>query len=343
MLASLLALQTQIAFAAYSMSETCAYLASGYIANPDDCQSYGYCNNGELVGTKKCADGFLFDTKLGYCNYAANVKCSSKLASTCSNIDSPLYVADPDDCSQACYCNGNGKYSCVKCPQSQYFNPNTRACVWSKDYSCPADSICRLVVDNSFVADPIICGNYFSCYGGSGLSTQCDSGYWFNAKTGNCENVNICEGSAVTPAPGVGPGVQNNLPSSKAACSAYVPQPEGQSYFVSDGETCMGYYVCDDATGPGTWHKCPMGSHFSQADQKCVTPYTVKCTHDRCANINQQYVSAIGCSSYQFCSNQTNIPAYGNSCAVLNPKFPYFDEFLGSCVNEIPSYAICSA
>ncbi|XP_013117614.2 peritrophin-44 isoform X2 [Stomoxys calcitrans] len=341
---SVFALQTQFATASYSMSETCQQYSEGYIANPDNCQGYGYCRGGVLIGTGTCKDGFLYDSNGGICDYAANVTCMSKLESTCSVVGDPVYVADPDDCTRACYCN-NGKYSCTSCPQYQVFNPNTRSCVYSSQYSCPASSICRLVPNNKFVGDPNNCGNFIQCVGGAGLSQLCPNNLHYNAVTGYCAtDPPNCGNSPPSPTPpSAGPGVLQNLPTNSTACLNYKTPPSGNSYFVSDGTTCMGFYVCDNTDGPGTWYKCPFLTHFDEEEQKCVTPYSVRCPYDRCGNLNQTFVADLGCTSYSYCITQTKQNFGGNTCKAVNFNYQYFNEVASACVNQDPAYPICTS
>ncbi|XP_075162518.1 peritrophin-44 isoform X2 [Haematobia irritans] len=341
---SVFAMQTQYTNASYSMSETCKYYAKGYIADPDNCQGYGYCSGGQLIGTGECADDLLYNPATGACDYADKVQCMSKLESKCSVTADPTYVADPEDCTRACYCN-NGTYTCVKCPDNQLFNPSTRACVWSKQYSCPANSICRLVPNNKFVGDPNNCGNYMQCVGGAGTSKECPDGLYYNATENMCISSNPCTGVPTSSPPAAGPGVLTNLKDNPSACTDGYKQPAvgADAYFVSDGQTCFGYYVCESASGDGKWFKCPKSTHFDESKQQCVTPYAVACTHDRCGNIDQNFVADIGCKSYTYCVTETKQSYGGGLCSSLNANYAWFDESQEACVNKDLAYAICTA
>ncbi|XP_005181187.1 peritrophin-44 isoform X2 [Musca domestica] len=344
-LLGLVALQMQCASAGYSMAETCLYYGEGYIADPDQCNGWGYCKGGELIAQGTCPGTYLYNQKTAQCDFPENVKCASKLESTCSVVTSPIYLADPDDCTKACYCN-NGTYSCTTCPQYQVFDPTKRACVYSNQYNCPANSICRLVPDGKWVADPLKCGNYLACLDGSGTSKECPDNLFFNQFKNMCAIESICPTETEPPSTAsVGPGVEKPLPDSKTAC-AENPNDKTDTtskFYVEDGKSCMGYYYCEKAGETGIWGKCPLGTHFNQADQNCVTPYTVDCKYDRCGNINQTYVSVLGCADYYYCINQTKQVGMGGNCANNNPNYPYFSEAQGACVDVDPKFAICSA
>ncbi|XP_061402714.1 peritrophin-44-like [Musca vetustissima] len=332
----------QFASAAYSMAETCLYYGEGYIADPAKCNGWGYCSGGELIAQGDCPGTYLYNSKTGQCDYPDKVECASKLESTCSTVTSPIYVADPDDCTKACYCN-DGKYKCEKCPEYQVFNPTTRSCVYSSQYACPADSICRLVPNGKWVSDPDACGNYITCVDGSGTSQKCPNDLFYNQFTNTCSSTDICAPSTNPPTTvSAGPGVDKNLPDSTTACAKNPGTKE--PFFVSDGQTCMGFYSCETVGAEtGVWAKCPMGTHFDEANQACVTPYTVDCPYDRCGNINQNFVSVLGCQDYYYCINQTKQPGMGGNCKTNNANYPYFSEVQNACVNADPGYAICKA
>lgn len=341
----LFSLQTQLVSAAFTMNETCNYIVKGWIADPSSCQGWGYCSGGILQGTGKCNPGLLFDTTTGSCNNANAVTCYSTIADVCKNVVNPQLVSDPDNCNNACYCDGNGNYECQPCGQNQAFNPATSSCVWSSKYSCPADNICRLVPNNMFAGDPYACGNYISCVNGAGFSQPCANGQYYNALTGNCQNADPCNANGNNPGstPNAGLGVLTPLPTDVTKCSkstGTVAKPQ----FIGDGKTCMGYYKCTSNKGPGTWDKCILGTHFNPVTAQCVTPYTYNCPYDRCANINQPFVTQVSvtdttCSSYLYCKTQTTQLAGGGKCPL--PDYPFFDEVIGACIKTKPVYAIC--
>ncbi|XP_073841563.1 peritrophin-44 [Musca autumnalis] len=343
---STIALQMHVASAVYSMAETCLYYGEGYVADPAQCNGWGYCSGGELIASGVCPGDYLYNSKTGQCDYPDKVVCASKLESTCSVVTSPIYVADPDDCTKACYCN-NGTYTCVNCPPNQVFNPTTRSCVYSGEYQCPADSICRLVPNGKWVSDPDHCGNYITCIDGSGDSMECPQDLYFDQFKNKCTSTSLCTTVTDPPATSTtGPGVDKALPNGKNVCGE---NPTGSTdeetpFFVSDKQTCMGYYSCEKLNAAvGVWGKCPTNTHFDESTQSCVTPYTVNCPYDRCGNLSGSFVSVLGCADYYYCVNQTKQVGKGGNCKKNNANYPYFNEVQGACVNQEPEYSICKA
>ncbi|XP_023305063.2 peritrophin-44 [Lucilia cuprina] len=333
--------------AIYSMSETCEYTPDGFIADPNSCQSYGYCKNNQLVGTGKCPDGYLYNHKLGICDSPANVKCIFDSKNACLNATDNTFVADPTNCNGYCYCS-NKKASCTTCPEFQLFDSKNIKCVYAFEKpECTADSICRLVPNAVFVGNPNNCGGYISCLDGKGTEGTCTDGY-FNKQLGGCQKTNPCLASS--PNPDIGLGVIENLADNNFVCQVNAGNPtEENPIYYPDGQTCMGYYKCTSKNGPGIWGKCPKGLHFNNG--KCVTPFTFACTFDRCGNLNREFVGAIDteCKNYLICKNETsqgmayNYGGYiGLPCTDKN--YPFFNEVSGTCEKTSPksvTYKLC--
>lgn len=330
------------AAAVYTMSQTCK-LYSGYIADPSDCQGWGLCSNLTLIGTGKCAAGLLYDSRNGMCNYADQVECSTNKASLCKGLNS-VFRADPNDCTQYCYCE-NGVAVCDRCPEGQRYNPTLNSCVWFLSYpNCAADSPCRLVPNSKFMADPDPkhCGDYLLCVDGSGRSGKCQTGYVFNPSNGRCDTVTSMEcsdpsgennGSSEEKEPDVAAICKKNFKASAAS----------KTQFFSDLQTCDRYVACESASY-GNWQKCPFATHFNPATQTCVTPFTYACPYNRCANLNLDFVTAYGteCGAYVRCNNQLNVTA-PQTCSGVSPDYKYFEENLGGCVKVKPNQGICEA
>ncbi|XP_017475369.1 PREDICTED: peritrophin-44-like [Rhagoletis zephyria] len=313
------------------MNETCAYYSQGYIANPDNCQAWGYCSGGILVANGTCPTGYLYDSYKAICNYASQVQCSTSVNDTCANLADPGIIANPSNCNQYCTCINNVVTGCKSCPADQLYNPSTRACEYG--YQCPTDSVCRLVKNNAFVGAPNSCGQFIRCLDGTGTAASCSTGF-YNQLTGNCQSTNPCSATntdtATTPAP------------STAACASYNSTKGGVQYF-SDNSTCYGYYTCSSETGSGLWRSCEFATHFNGTIEKCVSPASCSCTFNRCGNINLQFVTKAysECKEYYVCNNQQQTSTTASACP--NANFPYFDEINAGCVPVKPTYPICNA
>ncbi|XP_039966146.1 peritrophin-44-like [Bactrocera tryoni] len=318
----LLILHQDVVEATYTMNETCAYY-TGYIANPTNCQGWGACEDGVLKATGNCSDGYLYDSKKGICNYASKVTCGTSAQNICENSDDNTLVAQPSDCTQYCYCKNKTIMGCTKCPNNQLYNPSLGTCV--NTYTCPADSICRLIPNNEFAGSET-CGNYLRCLDGSGTESACKTGY-FNALTGKCQTTNPC--STVS---------TSTLAPDTTICSKYT-LTSGPQYFADDS-TCYGYYTCDSTTGTGIWRSCPYTFNFDSTTSTCVQANQVKCLKNRCANINLTFVTdpSSSCEKYYYCSDGQQSTT-STSCPT---NAPYFDEVLQACVPTAPSYPICT-
>ena len=329
-------LMGQRADAVYSMAETCKLFPEGYIADPNNCQGWGYCKGGVLAGTGKCSDGLRYDSRSAQCNYADTVQCITSKVDMCQGLNA-IFKADPDDCSNYCYCN-NGKTECNQCPPEQVFNPELNSCVWAVNYpQCPANSPCRLMPNNRFVQNPSDCNGYLRCVEGSGIPGKCTSPYVFNPSNGLCDTFSTADCSNSS---GESDNVQKP-PDVVAICKRFETSGE-KTQFFSDGQTCEGYVACDSASN-GNWQKCPFGTHFNPAVGKCVTPYSYACSYNRCANLDLPFVTAYNteCGEYISCKNQQSVPP-SQSCKAVNPEFSYFEENLGGCVQTKPNQEICN-
>lgn len=312
----------------YTMEEMCKQMSNkGYIGNPTDCTKWGYCRSQQLVSWGSCGDGLVFEASSGTCQYASEVACSTSVTQTCAAIKSPVLMADPTNCANYAYCFGNGTAQIQKCPEGQNYAANNQTCVWGP--SCPQQSICRFMPTNIFIGDPDNCGQFLKCVQGYGVSGSCspkdDTPYYFNVVTNKCQATNPCDSSNSDTATEA-----TTIPTTTSTtCTA---DADG---FVADGATCSGFFHCKG--GVASWGMCPFGTEFDPATSKCVSPASIACEHDRCANTNLTFAAKYGteCKTYEICSSGE----FGQ-CA---SDYPYYDEVYNKCVAKKPTYAICDA
>ncbi|CAD7005110.1 peritrophin-44 [Ceratitis capitata] len=317
--------------AVYNMTQTCAYYPEGYIANPSDCQAWGYCKGGLLIAEGKCGTGMLYDSEKGICNYASQVQCKTSLVDICKNLQDAGHIADPNDCSSYCYCSNQTLVGCASCPTNQLYNPTLGQCNY--DYQCPTDSVCRLVKNNAFVGAPT-CGKYIRCLDGTGDEASCANNYYFNRLTGYCEKTNSCDSSSPASS------TQTTLAPDASICSTSYTVTSGEQY-ISDGKTCFGYYSCSSKSGSGSWRACPYTMEFDSTTSTCVQANQNVCLLNRCENINLQFVTAPNteCKSYYIC-NGSQQSATATAC---KSPYSYFDEVIQKCTDVAPSYPICKS
>ncbi|KMZ00704.1 peritrophin-44 isoform X2 [Drosophila simulans] len=324
----------------YTMSDLCKQWSGiGFIGNPSNCRAWGYCKNQEVVSWGTCDGDLVFNAQTGSCASPNTTACSTSAVKTCASVKSPMYVANPLNCTEYGYCDGTGQISYGDCGTGAVFSASSRSCVWGP--ACPQDSICRFMLSNIYVGDPNQCGNYINCVNGYGTSAKCSStaNPYYNRVTGLCQSTNPCTGEGSNS--GNSDQFTVGQPSSTAcAKTAFDASPEltvnGESVtyrYVSDGSTCYGYYYCADADATGYWNQCPTGTQFNVKAGKCVSPASFVCTYNRCGNVNNPFMAVKGCTSYTICSSGLT----GN-CPTASP---FYDEVNNICTTTKPEYEIC--
>lgn len=324
--------------AAFTMDETCAHIPEGFIANPTNCKGYGYCKDGKVYLNGTCPGDYIYNSEDATCDYPSRFQCKvGSVESICEYSDNIAETfADPNDCSRYCQCK-NKKAICNTCPANQKYDSSFNKCVWNNDESvfCLSKSICRLIPNGVFAADPNVCGGYVGCAKGNGNPGECREGFYFNPQIGMCQE-------------GTLPCSNDNTSGSETSskpCGDYTGT-NNEVQFLPDKKTCYGYYACTSSKDNGVWYKCPPNLHFN--DGQCVTPYTFACEKDRCGNMDQQFVGSIynDCHNYLYCQNQSSVSENGEYVGTACPNNYYFNEFTGGCQKESPAsdtYKLCTA
>ncbi|XP_017080215.1 peritrophin-44 [Drosophila eugracilis] len=326
----------------YTMDDLCKqWSGTGYIGNPSNCRGWGYCKNQEVVAWDTCPNGEVFNAQTGSCANASTTICTTSSEKTCSSVVSPMYVADTQNCSQYCYCDGKGGLAYGNCGTGGVFSQSSGKCVWGP--ACPQDTICQFMLSNIFVGDPNNCGSYLKCVNGYGTSTKCESPLYYNAATGNCQKTNPCDGTSDNSntntgdftigqaAEGVCSSTTKKAPVKRAAAAA-----DADAEYVSDKTTCYGYYYCaSDTATTGYWNKCPTGTHFDPTLSKCVSPASYACPYNRCGNVDTTFMAVVNtdCASYTICSSGTE-----GDC----PTGTAYDEVHDLCTTTKLTYPVCT-
>ncbi|KAH8364576.1 hypothetical protein KR084_008445, partial [Drosophila pseudotakahashii] len=325
----------------YSMEQMCAQWSSdGYVGNPSNCRAWGYCKSQALVGWGTCENNMIFNSQTGRCGDPATTICSTSATKTCASATSPMYVANPMNCTEYCYCDGEGGLDYGACTEGLY-SASSISCVYAS--TCPQDTICRFMQSNIFVGDPDNCGSYISCVNGYGTSTKCADNLFYNAANGLCQKTNPCTSSDGNSGNAgqftVGYTNSSGCNTAYFNASAVITKNDvKQTYrYVSDWATCYGFYYCSDAEAEGVWNQCPTGTQFDPSLGECVSPATFACPHNRCGNINNPFMAVSGttCNSYTVCSTGST-----GTCPTANA---FYDEIHNICTTENPGYTVCKA
>nr|XP_016925135.1 peritrophin-44 isoform X1 [Drosophila suzukii] len=328
----------------YTMEQMCAqWSGEGYIGNPSNCRAWGYCRAQQLVSWNTCENDLIFNPQKGKCDDPSKTVCTTSATRTCAAAASPMYVANPLNCTEYCWCDGKGGLMYGNCGEKGVYQASTESCVWGP--ACPQDTICRFMLSNIFVGDPENCGSYYNCVNGYGTSQKCGDGLYYNVVNGLCESTNPCTSSDNTNG-NTGQftvGYKNalicNTTNFEAAKPVYVgTSTTAMTYrYVSDFTTCYGYYYCSAVNATGVWNQCPTGTQFNPDLGKCVSPASFACPYNRCANVQSTFMAEVNtsCNSYTICSSGST-----GTCPTTSP---YYDEVHNLCTTTKPAYAICGS
>ncbi|XP_030571392.1 peritrophin-44 [Drosophila novamexicana] len=322
-----------------AMNQICSYWpGSGYIGDPSDCHSWGYCKNNKLSAKGECPNGLFYDAQSGTCQQAHLVRCAPQYWELCAQRRRGEYVSDPLDCRKYKQCDEEGgKIEENYCAGGYVFSNRLQTCVSSAN-GCAEEtlSICGYVQNGTTLGDPLNCGLYLECQSGTGIRRACTAARYYNHNTGRCQTTrpNHCpsDENSYKPANYPPPAMDASV------CTDFYQDNHSGIQLITDAQTCHGYYTCGSKYVLGIWHSCPHGTHFQWWSQKCVTPESYSCPYDRCGNLNSSLVAGInsGCSEYIYCQDQTS-----QQIGKCPEELPYFDEKRGACIRDFPNYTVC--
>lgn len=337
--AILLAVQLWQVCLSLSLEQLCNYWpGSGYVGDPGDCKSWGYCKNNKLAARGHCQDDLYYDSLSGKCDKAHLARCAPQHWELCAGRQSGEFVADPLDCRAYNKCDNEGNDDGLRlCAEGFVFSNRLQTCVSSAN-GCPQEtfSICAYMQSGTTVGDPLNCGLYLECEGGRGTRRACTGARYYNYKTLRCQPTQpeYCpnDDSSYRPVRHPPPAVDVSV------CARFYDDDHSGIQLISDGLTCHGYYQCSSKHFVGKWHSCPHGTHFQWWSQRCVSPQAYSCPYDRCGNLNSTFVTAIntGCTQYIHCYNQIS-----QNIIQCPEAYPYFDERGGVCSKYFPNYIVC--
>ncbi|KAH8257519.1 hypothetical protein KR038_011021, partial [Drosophila bunnanda] len=332
-----------------SVEDMCGLLPQDTsLLRPSTCDNWVRCPNSLEAAVEQgaCASGLYYDKDLGRCILATSAKCPytgvgsvDQVKNYCANETDGSFVVDPSssDCRGYILCK-NGKQMRANCPNELVFQPTSRSCVYEKQYQCPkssakrSDPACRSLPNNTRLADPVHCDQYYECVNELLHIRSCPALSAYDVALGYCMNVSevACYETAALPEP------ENTFCLDEATGSARV------GYFADD-LSCAHYYICNKPkagkhdTEPRHL-SCPLGQYFDFEKLSCRDRLNVRCQLDRCVGTNLTYVNVAGdCQSYGRCSGGVTVST--GHC----PTGYYFDERNQGCSLTNYHYIACSA
>lgn len=329
--------------------EMCELLPSDTsFLRPNTCNNWVTCPiNGTTIEEGTCAAGLHYNKDQGRCTMASNVVCpyanavdsgTSAPVNACANETDGTFLADPSsyNCHGYLLCKGRREVK-ADCPNELVFNPRSRSCVYSTQYSCPTSSkkttspVCRALPNNTRLANEEHCHKYYVCRDEVLHERECDAQMAYDVSLGRC----VAAANATCYATAALPPPENTFCMVNGTTAR-------QGYFADD-ESCSHYYICKaPANGKHDTNpqhlQCPLGSYFDVEKLSCRDRVNVRCTLDRCADFALTYVNVLGdCQAYARCSNGVRVSI--GHC----PTDYYFDERSQGCTPTNHNYVACSA
>ncbi|KAH8364088.1 hypothetical protein KR084_002487 [Drosophila pseudotakahashii] len=312
---------------------------------PNTCDNWVRCaTNYSVLEQGGCAAGLYYNKELGRCILASSAVCPyaglviEKPKNLCANETEGAFIVDPSssNCRGYILCKANKQIQ-ANCPNELVFQPTSRSCVYETQYKCPASPTkksspaCRSLANNTRLADPVHCDQYYECVSEILHSRSCPVQTAYDADLGYCVDVSevTCYDTAALPEP------ENTFCLDNATGSARV------GYFADDA-SCSHYYICGNPSAGkhDTEPKhlsCPLGQYFDFEKLSCRDRLNVRCQLDRCVGTNMTYVNVAGdCQSYGRCSGGATISL--GHC----PTGYYFDERNQGCTQTNYHYIACS-
>ncbi|XP_075162092.1 uncharacterized protein LOC142234790 [Haematobia irritans] len=226
----------------------------GDITENDSCSSYLICENG---GWKEefCKPGYYFNLQ--------NMKCQEDIDNSCWTHCQNGDTSASNSCSSYLTCS-NGYWKEEFCSEGYYFDSENKQCDKDVNHTCwPQCS------EGEMTANSNSCSSYYVCKNGDLVEQYCKVGYYFDAKTKQCEYDTNHE--------------------------CWPSCTEGD---ITENDSCSSYLICEN----GGWKEefCKPGYYFNLQNMKCQEDIDNSCwTH--CQNGDTS--ASNSCSSYLACSN----------------------------------------
>ncbi|XP_033106701.1 acidic mammalian chitinase-like [Anneissia japonica] len=289
----------------------CKEIHSGVASHPSDCSQYLFCYQEEVIATRYCQSGTLFDPTRGFCNVASQVTCENQETTEASTTSkSPTRCRDTmsgaeshdTDCSKYYICYQYAIVATQNCPDGTLFDTRWKFCNQASKVTCggvfktteasteSVQSVCEGVMTGGRVAHPSDCSKYLVCSDGAIASTHvCPPDMLFSPDLLYCNwpSLVTCQESRT---------IRTSLPPTTATPSQEatetqhviledfcLSQPNG---YYSHPNDCNGYIRC---VGSRTYIKqCPNNLHWNQNAMACDWPQNAICSSQFAAQVSQQ-------------------------------------------------------
>ncbi|XP_023173097.2 peritrophin-44 [Drosophila hydei] len=329
-----------------SMTEMCDLLPlDTSFLRPNTCNYWVHCpSHTTTIEEGTCATGLSYNKDRGRCTMAENVECpydttaasNNTIVNVCANEKDGTFLPDSTsyNCQGYLLCKGHREVK-ANCPNELIFNPQSRSCVYSTQYTCPQSGVktkspvCRSLSNNTSLAHEEHCHKYYVCIDDVLYERECADQKAYDVSLGRCvaaANV-TCYGNAALPPP------ENTF--------CLVNGTTARQGYYADDESCNHYYICrapvkgKHDTNPQHL-RCPLGTYFDYEKLSCRDRLNVRCLLDRCAGSTLTYVNVLGnCQSYGRCVD--GVTESIGHC----PSEYFFDERSQGCTPTNHNYVAC--
>lgn len=240
--------------------------ANTFIRDVSDCANWFRCTaSGPVPG--RCPDPFLFNERIGECDWAENVECFQ-----CSPTEPIRSTPVAGSCTQFIRCI-NGQASQHACQNGLHFNAATQQCDLPANANCTINFSCPANIPPGQMLtfrSTTNCSEFTICIGGrpDPIQDSCNPQLHFDPISQQCvfPNMTDCtvgDDGGSNPGPGDPPGTTPlpfNCPS-----DGHHPHPT----------TCSSFIVC--ASGTPHFFNCSDGLHFNSRTNQCDLPANAQC------------------------------------------------------------------
>lgn len=241
----------------------CQNCANGeMVADPEDCHRFYLCDGSGGVLTSQpleCSSGMHFDPVQHQCVDGDSCQNCDRCFFECYDSNTGM-VPDRTDCSVYYDCNGDYPGHEQTCSATMPYFDGFK-CQEDHTRCCSCHAFCDSHHNNTYIADPIDCRNYYFCRGpGKPFSHgTCDTGEFYDEASGLCSSHVKCD--TICP----------NFVNDDGCIDPYTCEAKG--YFPKCPSECTpDYYHCTDTSSTYIEHEsCPAGYVFHPLNHVCVT------------------------------------------------------------------------